>query len=397
MSDTRLKIAMVALDFNREGGSERRTAHLVDRLVAQGHEVHLVGARIRGEWDPRILRHRIPTLPRPHWLEVVQFCQGARAAVKRGDFDIAHNQIRPFVPGVLTVGGGCHRYYLEEVLPAERGRLLARRKRLAPLHFILLALERRGYDPAWCPLVLTNSRLAREGILKYYPYPAERIVVAHNGVDPERFRPTEDLPSRDAVRGRLGVGPGDLLLLFVGSGFARKGLGRLLQAVALAGGRGRQPRLVVVGGGSPEPWQRQAERLGVAGALRFLGAVPDPETYYRAADVFALPTHYDPFANATLEAMASGLPVITTRLNGVAEIIRPGVDGLLVDRPDEVEELAKALLLLTDQTTREVIGRAARATALRYPWDGPVGASLAAYRRVMAERSVGHGAPSAKS
>jgi UDP-glucose:(heptosyl)LPS alpha-1,3-glucosyltransferase len=125
--------------------------------------------------------------------------------------------------------------------------------------------------------------------------------------------------------------------------------------------------------------------------------VPDPETYYRAADVFALPTHYDPFANATLEAMASGLPVITTRLNGVAEIIRPGVDGLLVDRPDEVEELAKALLVLTDRTTREVMGRAARATALRYPWDGPVGASLAAYRRVMAERSAGRRAPGAES
>jgi len=390
VGDAPLKIAMVALDFNREGGSERRTAQLVDRLVAQGHEVHLIGARIRGEWDSRILRHPIPTPRHPHWLEVVQFCRGARDAVARGRFDIAHNQIRPFAPGVLTVGGGCHRYYLEEVLPAERGPLRARVKRLAPLHFVLLALERRGYDPAWCPLVLTNSRLAREGILKYYPYPAGRIVVAHNGVDPERFRPAEDPPSREAVRRRLGVGPGELLLLFVGSGFARKGLGRLLQAVALAGGRGRRLHLVVVGSGSPEPWQRQAERLGVAGALRFLGAVRDPETYYRAADIFALPTHYDPFANATLEAMASGLPVITTRLNGVAEIIRPGVDGLLVERPEAVEELAEALVALGDRAAREAMGRAARATALRYPWEGPVEASLAAYRRVMAE-SAGRG------
>lgn len=386
MPDTLLKIAIVAQDFHRAGGSEGRTAHLVDRLVGLGHAVHLVGARIRGDWDPCVALHRLATPKHPHWLEVRLFCRRAAALVQDGGFDIVHNQIRPFVPGLLTVGGGCHRFYLYDVLPRERGAARAWLKRLAPLHRFLLALERRGLDPARCPVVLTNSALAREGILKYYRYPADRIVVAYNGVDAERFRPAQDPRDREAVRRRLGVGPGEPLLLFVGSGFARKGLGPLIEAAAQAGEGRHRPFLAVVGAGAAGIWQRRAERLGMGERVRFCGAVPDPETYYRAADVFALPTHFDPFANAALEAMASGLPVITTRLNGVSEIMQPGVDGLLIDGPEDLGGLTEALRALADPVRRRAMGAAARATALRYPWEGPLQATLQAYRRAMEER-----------
>ncbi|MFA5029034.1 MAG: glycosyltransferase family 4 protein [Candidatus Methylomirabilota bacterium] len=176
MPDTRLKIAVVAQDFHRSGGSEGRTGQLVDRLLGLGHRVHLVGARIRGEWDSRIVLHRLATPKHPHWAEILLFCRQAGAVIREAGFDIVHNQIRPFVPGLLTVGGGCHRFYLFDVLPRERGPLLAWWKRQAPLHWLLLALERRGLRPDRCPVVLTNSALAREGILKYYRYPADRIV-----------------------------------------------------------------------------------------------------------------------------------------------------------------------------------------------------------------------------
>ncbi len=384
--EPRLKIAIVALDFNREGGSERRTAQLVERLAARDHRVHLIGARIAGAQDPRIVCHPIRTRPRPHWSEILQFTQQARAVVAREGFDLVHNQIRPFVPGVLTVGGGCHRFYLRDILPRERGWIRAWLKRQAPLHWVLLALERRGFDPTCCPFVLTNSRLARDGILKYYSYPAERIVVAHNGVDAERFRPAEGVADREALRQGLGIGPAEVLVLFMGRGFARKGLESLLAAMARASARGGGFRLVVAGSGASEGWQRKAGRLGLAAGVQFVGVVPDPEVYYRAADVFALPTHFDPFANATLEAMASGLPVVTTRLNGVSEIIRPGQDGILIEGPEDVQGLADALLELRNHDRRRELGVRARETALRYPWDGPLQATLAVYDRVLAER-----------
>lgn len=382
MGTEAMKIAMVALDFDRAGGSERRTGQLVDRLLARGHAVHLVGTRIRDEWDARVVRHRIPTQPRPHWVELVQFVRRARRLVAAEGFDVVHNQIRPFVPGLVTVGGGCHRFYLEEVLPRERGRLLAAVKRLAPLHWVILGMERRGFAPEGCPAVITNSALAREGILRYYPYPPERILVAHNGVDAGRFRPAESAAWRRSQRQELGLPPDAPLALFLGSGFARKGLGSLLEATAGVRWRGLPLRLLVVGGGRTAPWRRRAARLGLDEAVRFLGPVRDPERYYALADLFALPTHFDPFANATLEAMASALPVITTRLNGAAEIIRDGAEGLLLDRPDDVEGLTAALLALREPDRRAAMGARGRETALRHPWEAQVEATLAAYGRV---------------
>jgi UDP-glucose:(heptosyl)LPS alpha-1,3-glucosyltransferase len=368
---------MVALDFHREGGSEGRTGHLVDRLIADGHDVHLVGARIAGRWDPRVVLRPVRTPEHPHWLEVVVFCRRAAALVRAGSYDIVHNQIRPFVPGVVTAGGGSHRVYLDEVLPLESGRLRAAVKRSMPIHRFLLALERRGFHPDRCPFVIANSELNRQGILRYYPMGPERVIVAYNGVDPMRFSPAARTAKRERVRRVLGLGANDLGVIFVGQGFARKGLGPLLEAMAAIGDR--QWRLAVVGRGNPSAWSARADRLGLGGRVTFVGHVPDPEAYYAAADIFALPTFFDPFANATLEAMAAGLPTVTSRRNGAAEILRHGVDGLIVDRPDDASGLAAALRSLADPERRAAMGQQARATALRYSWDGPLERTLGVY------------------
>lgn len=371
---------MVALDFHREGGSEGRTAHLVDRLVADGHEVHLVGARIAGRWDPGVVGRVVRTPEHPHWLEVVLFSRRAEALVRAERYDVVHNQIRPFVPGVVTAGGGSHRVYLDEVLPQEKGRIQAAVKRAMPLHRVLLALERHGFRSDRCPCVIANSELNRQGILRYYPIAPERVVVAYNGVDAMRFSPAVRPLRREATRRVLGLGPADVAVLLVGQGFARKGLRPLLEAMAAI--RDPRWRLVVVGRGKPGAWSARAERLGLGGRVVFVGHAPDPEAYYAAADVFALPTFFDPFANATLEAMAAGLPVVTSRKNGAAEILRPGVDGVVLDRPDDVPGLAAALRSLADPDRRAALGEQARATALRFPWAGPLERTLGVYREV---------------
>jgi len=198
--------------------------------------------------------------------------------------------------------------------------------------------------------------------------------VAYNGVDAARFCPDGRARHRQAMRRTLGLGPEDLAVLFVGQGFARKGLGPLLEALAAL--RDPRWRLIVVGRGKGGAWSARAGRLGLAGWVGFVGHVGDPETYCAAADVFALPTFFDPFANATLEVMAASLPVITSRQNGAAEILRPGVDGLVVDRPDDVDGLAAALASLADPGRRAALGGQARETALRYPWDSPLERTL---------------------
>lgn len=386
MSGPSLRIAVVALDFHREGGSEGRTAHLVDRLVADGHKVDLVGARILGAWAARVVRRRIPTPEHPHWLEVLLFARRAEALVKSGRYDVVHNQIRPFVPGIVTVGGGSHRFYLDEVLPREQGARRAAVRRRMPLHRILLAMERRGFTPERCPYIIANSQLSRSGILRHYAFPPERIVVAYNGVDAARFTPESRPIYREVTRTRLGIGPDEYTVLFVGQGFARKGLGPLLEALAALNRQRARARLVVVGRGSSRPWMREAARLGIEDRVGMVGHASDPVPFYAAADVFALPTFFDPFANATLEAMAAGLPVVTSGQNGAAEVLRAGVDGVRVDRPDDVAGLAEALGSLADPATRGAMGERARQTALAYSWEQPLERTLAVYREVVGAR-----------
>jgi UDP-glucose:(heptosyl)LPS alpha-1,3-glucosyltransferase len=379
----RLRIAMVALDFHRKGGSENRTGHLVDALQRLGHEVHLIGARIQGNWDPAVRQHPVAATARPRWVNVLQFSRRAARLLERERFDLVHNQIRPFVPGIVTVGGGCHRYYLERVLPREKGPVAARLKLCSPLHRVLLALERHAFRPDGCPFVIANSRLGRDGVLDSYPLPVERIGVAYNGVDAARFSPDLRKEAGQAQRAVLGIGPDELLVLFVGSGFARKGLGPLMTAVGRLGRKGIRPVLVVAGGSPQRRWRRRAAEAGLADRVRFVGHVANPEVFYAAADVFALPTFFDPFANATLEAMASGLPVITSRHNGAAEILEAGTDGLVIDSADDVGPLADALASLTDGPRRQAMGAAARATALRFPWQASIDATVAVYGKLL--------------
>jgi UDP-glucose:(heptosyl)LPS alpha-1,3-glucosyltransferase len=376
----RLRVAMVALDFHRRGGSEGRTGHLVDALVARGHEVHLIGARIRDAWDPRVIPHVVPILRRPKWLETVSFIRGARRIADGMRLDVIHNQIRPYLPGLVTVGGGCHRYYLERVLPRERGPVGAWIKRVSPLHRVLLGLERRRYRPEGGTWVIANSRLNRDGILAYYPLPSDRIRVVYNGVDPERFSPDQTGRFRGETRRALALGDDDVAVLFVGGNYARKGLGLLLDAIARAGSPAARFHAVVVGGRLSSRWVRRVRDLGLEGRVRFVGSVADPERYYAAADVFALPTYFDPFANAALEAMAAGLPVITTRQNGVAEILAHGENGLVTDDPPTVAGLAALLVECADAARRRSLGAAARRTALGFSWAATAEATLDVYR-----------------
>lgn len=379
----RLRVAMLALDFHRQGGSEGRTGHLVDALLAAGHAVHLVGARIRGAWDSRIAQHGIPVMEHPHWMEILTFIRGAKRLLARERFDVVHNQIRPYLPGVVTVGGGCHRFYIERVLPVEQGSLLAWAKRGSPLHRVLLALEGRRYRAEGGTWVIANSRLNRDGILACYPLPESRIRVAYNGVDSARFTPENAARFRAPLRQALGLLESEPVLLFVGANFTRKGLGLLLEALAVAGEAGRRMRLVVLGGRPTHRWMGRVTALGLTGRVQFVEAAADPERYYAAADLFVLPTHFDPFANATLEAMAAGLPIVTTRMNGVAEILKPGTDGFVLDGPPSALGLAKLLLELADADIRRATGEAARETALRFPWEATARATLDTYRAML--------------
>jgi UDP-glucose:(heptosyl)LPS alpha-1,3-glucosyltransferase len=230
---------------------------------------------------------------------------------------------------------------------------------------------------------------------RYFGVPDEALTVITNGVDIRRFTPEMRQERRREERGQLGLDAHELAVLFAGTGFERKGLRYAVEAAGLVA-KDAPVRLLVAGRGPAGPYARLARRMGVEDRVNFLGETGDIEALYAAADVFVLPTLYDPFPNACLEAMACGVPVVTTRITGVAEIIDPGVDSFVVESGDAVLDLAAALRALLDPSRREAVGIAARRKAEQHSFEANLDRNLALYEEVLAlKRGAPGGIPAA--
>jgi len=170
-----------------------------------------------------------------------------------------------------------------------------------------------------------------------------------NGVPLDKFR--FDPRLREKSRAKLKLKQDQIALLFAGSGWERKGLLFAIEAMALC--KNRKLRLLVAGRGEAGPYKTTRLRFWREDPVQFLGEVGDLAAIYAAADIFILPTIYDPFSNACLEALASGLPVITTHSNGFSEIIEDGVHGSIVDNPANLIGLRDAIRFWSDQSRRD--------------------------------------------
>jgi UDP-glucose:(heptosyl)LPS alpha-1,3-glucosyltransferase len=228
---------------------------------------------------------------------------------------------------VYRAGDGVHAAWLER-----RARFEPFWKRwfrgLNRKHAEILALENSLFREQRAGRVIANSQLVRDEIVRHFDYPADRIDVVYNGLPALRIEPEW----RHSTRQALGLGESEYTALFAGSGWERKGLRFAIDAVRKMNG----VTLLVAGRGNSRGWP-------ACDRVRFLGPRKDLPHLFAAADVFVLPTIYDPFSNACLEALAAGLPVITTRANGFAEIVVPDRDGTILDEPDDTPALAAAL------------------------------------------------------
>jgi UDP-glucose:(heptosyl)LPS alpha-1,3-glucosyltransferase len=368
-----MKVAIVSILFNTRGGSERRTYQLAKGLIGAGHDVEIFAAAV----DDMDLRARVNIVPMSKgfsFTKVMSFTRNVnRMLARRRDIDVVHNQIRPFTDGIVTVGGGCHAEYLEKT--GKRFTLLN------PLNHVVLKMERASYRKDGCRAVIANSQYARSGILRHYPMPPERVFVAYNGVELSRFDPAEIRAKRDALRKKYGL-TDEPVALFLGSGFERKGLMTAIKALPLLSGSEQdiaRLKLLVVGADDPRPFIGAAIRRGVAERVIFAGATRTPEDYYGMSDIFVLPTYYDPFSNAALEAMASALPVVTTVENGVSEIIEDGENGFIMKDPGDSMDLAARLSYLSCEKVRKQVGENARRTAERFTWDKTLAATIEVY------------------
>ncbi len=386
-----MKIALVHLRHAQVGGTERVLDEVSRRLALRGHEVTIV---CRSHVEPSHEAIRFHVLKSPvigsAW-RMWAFAIAVKRHVQSGRYDLVYSLGRTWSQDVIRCSGGSHTTWIEQVRRAKT----SRSRIIPPLHALkdrlAVAIERRAYAPGAYRKVIVNSRLVGDDLAARYGIPREALKIIYNGVDLARFRPI-DPRQRAEHRRVLGASPGEILFLFLGRGFERKGLERLLRAFVEVAAREPLARLSVVGRDSTQPrYEALAAELGLGDRVRFHGERRDPQLCLAAADVHVLPTWYDSFAFTVLESLACGTPAITTDHAGASELIDRGVQGDVLEADCDPSALAKSLLAWCDTDRRRVAGPAARTRAESYGFDATMGRMIDVLED--AERELRAGAP----
>jgi UDP-glucose:(heptosyl)LPS alpha-1,3-glucosyltransferase len=370
------------------GGCETYIATLARRLVADGHEVHLYARR----WDAAALPegmcyHKVVPPRCPRFLRPWFFAAACRKALRGAGHPVSIGFDK--MPGVdvLYPQGGLYAATAAHNLLKYSGRLtraaVGLLKAVDPAHRSFLALDRRQYLSEPPPLVVAISDMVRRHFQDYYQVGSENLRVVRIATDPGRFderdRPRVRLESREA----WGLEPGHTVALFAGMNYRLKGLDPLLAALR------RLPaslRLLVAGHPDTAPWERRARRLGVADRVRFLGYCADMRVCYFASDFFVHPTFYDPCSHVVLEALACGLPVVTTRYNGASELMQPPREGFVIDDPHDLDQLGGAIKHLLDPARRASCMQAARRAAALWTFEHHYRHMLAVFAEAAARK-----------
>jgi len=308
------------------------------------------------------------------------FARAARAAWSRRRPALIQSHERIAGCDIFRAGDGVHRVWLEQ-----RGRAMGFLRRLGvglnPFHRYTLRAEARMFADSALRAVICNSRLVQEQIRERFGLPDSKLKLIYNAVDTKRFSPALRV-HRDATRAERGI-PGDAcLFVFVGSGYDRKGVAAAVSALALLPA---DAWLLVAGKDRHvDRYRRLARRKRVDERVRFAGPLDDVRPVLGAADAFVLPTLYDPLPNACLEAMAAGLPVITSTQCGAAELLRAHGGGFVVDALD-VAALADAMSELLDPATRWAMGAQSRNAVLPLTPAAMTRQLLALYESLLAD------------
>ncbi len=370
-----MRIALLVHDYDRRTGHGRYVVELAERFSRE-HDVHVFAHRVAEASDGRIRFHHVPAVRMTAMTTILTFPFGIWWRV-RETFDVVHGQgLSAFSPDVVTAHICQWAWF--DALREREGRLGGRDRVFRAL---VGRWERALYYPARTQWVIAISEKVRTELAHYYGR-SERVVMIRPGVDLVRFHPARRLQFRATLRRALGYAEREFLLLYVGD--LRKGAAEALRALALL----PDAHLLVISRTPARRYREVAQRLGVSARVRFLSATDRIEDYYAASDALFFPTVYDAHGMVIWEAMASGLPVITTRAAGAAEIIRHGEEGMIVDNARDIPTLARyAQQLREDAALREVIGERARARVEAFSWDRAAQETLRVYEQVRSTAS----------
>jgi UDP-glucose:(heptosyl)LPS alpha-1,3-glucosyltransferase len=373
-----MNIALLTQSCDNETGIGRIVLSLAKEFVSRGHDVDLV-AQVFDNTPAGTRTHRIPSAFRLNSVNRLFLRYASGHVVRSLHCDIVNSFAVGRGASVITAQS-CHRAGVVIRNEQRNGRIW--RRNLGFFDHVALADERFLFCSSHTQRIIAVSALVRNQIVSYYGVEPERIAVIPNGVDVHRFTQLQRTVEGEAIRRTLGVGAGECLLLFVGNEFDRKGLQYIIESIAAL--RRSDLRLLVVGADDRRPYRELARRLHVEDKILFAGKVNGPEEYFFAADIFVLPTLYEPFGLVILEAMAAGVPVITAKDAGAVEGLRHGVHGLYLDDPRSVDELSQTIQQLTDdEELRRQMSSVNLAAVRNYSWERIAEKTLDVYRQIV--------------
>ncbi|HEX4124703.1 MAG TPA: glycosyltransferase family 4 protein [Tepidisphaeraceae bacterium] len=387
-----MNIALVILNADpARGGAERYTADLAAALLARGHAASLLARDFADGLPPAT---RVPLGGGKGGTRVgryVRFCDDLDRHLGNTRYDIVHAMLpvrrcdiyhphAGIAAEAVAEGHLKHEGSVMRVVSQTANRLNRRRQRFASVERDLLA----GRRP---PVVVCLSRYVERSLDRHYQLPADRRRVLLNSVDLKRFDPSGDRQAADALRQQLGVGPGKVAALMIAQDFARKGLHQAIAAVATI----KDPRLVFVAVGKQDPsaYRRSAAALGCDDRVVFPGPCADPRPFYQMADFFVLPTRHDPCSLVVLEALAMGVPVISTAANGACEAMTRGTHGTVLADSADVTGLASAMRNLLDESLRRQMADACLALRPSLSYEHHVDRLLEIYAEAAARPAGG--------
>jgi UDP-glucose:(heptosyl)LPS alpha-1,3-glucosyltransferase len=366
----RLAITIEKLDLRR-GGAEGAAAWLIEQLAGRGHEVHVLTRDLSVDLPLGVrYRHvnvRWPVVAMSQWA----FAREVARRLDDGRYDLSIACGRGFAEDVVWAQNGAQAAAIEgQARSYYYSPLLRTLRRLQHCYSVRAwcyrELERRRFARQPQPYILAVSEMVARDFQRCYGVNRDRIHVVHNQVviDTRRFSPDRLREYRDSARAAMQISRDALVILCVAQNFRRKGVRPLLEAAAKLL-QHRRKFCVVVAGGTPKhssPYRRFAERLGCEPHVRFIGHRRHVEELYAAADLFCLPTFYDPCSLTVFEAMACGLPVITTRYNGAAEFVQDGRNGYVLAEPHDSDAMAAQFERFFDEKLRRQMSAAALET-----------------------------------
>ena len=315
-------VVLLKSNANQEGGLEKSASRIASAFRAKGAKVSILttGGQ-RDSSDPYITFYPHQTSAWPAFLRIEQFDRFTKEWLSQNPADLIFGMDRNRTQTHIRAGNGVHAAYLESRVFTE-GRLKYWTCQLNPMHRKILQMEKEAFENPHLKKLFTNSLMVKRQILTRYATDPSKIEVIHNGVE---WREMEsDFLSWPAQKQKacekLHLNCDLHHFLFIGNGYLRKGLLQLLTALSRL--KTRNFHLSIVGKDNRmELFHANAVALGLKDHVRFFGAQKEIRPFYQLADTLVIPSFYDPFANVTVEALAMGLHVVSSKHNGGHEIL----------------------------------------------------------------------------